>query len=223
MEKTRHPGIYKRGSRYVVVYKVDGAQRKESVRTLDEARRLKSARMADRDRGEFQEQSRVKFRAYAEEWIERYQGNGKRGFTEDTRLDYKRGLERYAYPFFDTRLGRTLSAITPRDVAGWIGWLCDDKAQRKRLAAERGVELAKLKSSGHLADATVRRIVAPVRACLSSARREGLIRHNPLDGAVLPRRPRIEEDDEDQARAFTREQLDAVLRVVHRDLSLIHI
>ena len=37
MKKTRHPGIYKRGSRYVVVYKVDGRQRKESAHTLDEA------------------------------------------------------------------------------------------------------------------------------------------------------------------------------------------
>jgi hypothetical protein len=33
---------------------------------------LKRGREADRDRGEFQEQSRIKFRAYAEEWIERY-------------------------------------------------------------------------------------------------------------------------------------------------------
>ena len=29
MEKTRHPGIYKRGSRYVVVYKIDGVQRRK--------------------------------------------------------------------------------------------------------------------------------------------------------------------------------------------------
>ena len=89
MEKTRHPGIYKRGSRYVVVYKVDGVQHKESARTLDAARRLKAARTADRDRGELGEQSRVKFRAYAEEWVERYQGNGRRGFTETTREDYE--------------------------------------------------------------------------------------------------------------------------------------
>lgn len=111
MEKTRHPGIYKRGSRYVVGYRVGGVQRWESARTLDAARRLKAAKLADRDRGELHEQSRVKFRAYAEEWIECYQGNGRRGFTEDTRLDYKRDLERYAFPFFDKRLGRTLRSL----------------------------------------------------------------------------------------------------------------
>lgn len=200
MERTRHPGIFRRGSRYVVAYRADGVQRWESARTLDEARRLKAARTADRDRGELQGQSRVRFRAYAEEWIDRYQGNGRRGFTEDTRLDYRRDLERYAFPFFDARLGRALAGVTPRDVAKWVGWLCDEKAQGRRLA-----------------DATVRRIASPVRACLASARREGLIRHNPADGAVLPHRPAIDEDDEDAVRAFTREQLDAVLRVVHRD------
>ena len=201
MKKTRHPGIYKRGSRYVVVYKVDGAQRKESARTLDEARRLKSARMADRDRGEFQELSRLKFRAYAEEWIERYQGNGKRGFTENTREDYRRDLKHYAFPFFDARLGRTLAGITPRDVAKWIGWLCEQPSGR---------------NGGKLADRSVRRIVTPLRSCLASAKREGLIRHNPAQGAALPYRPRVEGvDGEHELRVFTREQLDAVLRVVH--------
>jgi integrase len=214
MEKTRHPGIYRRGSRYVVVVKVDGRQDWEAARTLDAARRLKAAKLADRDRGELREQSRLRFRDYAEEWIERYQGNGRRGFTDDTREDYRRDLDRYAFPFFDARLNRTLSAITPSDAAKWIGWLCDEQEQRRRLAGERGVPIGKVKT-GRLADATVRRITAPVRSCLASARREGLIRHNPMDGAVLPNRPTIEEDDADDSRAFTREQLDAVLRVAH--------
>jgi hypothetical protein len=45
--KTRTPGIFKRGGRYVFSYKVDGKQHWESCRTLDEARRLKAARTAD--------------------------------------------------------------------------------------------------------------------------------------------------------------------------------
>jgi integrase len=199
MERVKnHPGIYRRGSRYVVVYKVDGRQRKESARTLDEARRLKSARTTDRDRGEFQEQSRVPLREYAEEWIERYQGNGRRGFTENTRDEYRRDLKRYAYPFLSERLGRTVSGITPRDVANWIAWLCDEREQGRALA-----------------DATVRRVVSPVRACLATARREGLIRHNPVDGAVLPYREQVEDDEHEDVRALTREQLAAFLGVVH--------
>lgn len=202
MEKTRHPGIFKRGAKYVVVYRVDGRQHKESARTLDEARRLKAARTTDRDRGEFQELSRVRFRDFAEEWIDRYQGTGRRGFTENTRDSYRRDLELYAYPFFDVRLNRTLAAITPRDVARWIAWLCDEKEQGRGLA-----------------DATVRRVVAPVRGCLGTAKREGLIRHNPADGAVLPHRPRIE-DGEPRARALTREQLAVFLDIAHPEYRL---
>lgn len=195
-EPTRHPGIYKRGSRYVVRYRAGGKQRSESTRTLEEALRLKRSREADRDRGEFQAQSRVPFRDYAEEWIDRYQGNGRRGFTEHTRADYRRDLKRYVYPFFDERLA--VSQITPRDVANWIGWLCDEHLQGRRLA-----------------DATIRRITSPLRACLATAKREGLIRHNPVDGAALPHRERIEDHETEHVRALTREQLGTFLGIVN--------
>ena len=89
-----------------------------------------------------------RFRDYAEDWVERYQGNGRRGFTENTRDEYRADLERYAYPFFDRRLGRTLSGITPRDVAKWIGWLCEQPNNR----------------GGKLADRSVRRIATPLRS-----------------------------------------------------------
>jgi len=61
------------------------------------------------------------------------------------------------------RLGRLrLEQITPRHIAEFVAWLCDEKEQ-----------------GCHLADATVKRILAPVRSCLRTAMREGLIRHNP--------------------------------------------
>ena len=202
MKKTRHPGIYKRGSRYVVTYKIDGRSRKETARTLDDARRIKAARTADRDRGELQVDSGMPFREYAAEWIEGYHGTGKRGFTENTRDDYRRTLELYAYPFFDKRLSRTLAGVTPRDVSRWIAWLCDEREQGRALA-----------------DGTVRRIMAPVRSCFATAKREGLIRHNPAVGAALPHRPRIE-DGEPRARALTREQLGVFLAIAHPDYRL---
>lgn len=66
----------------------------------------------------------------------------------------------------------------------------------------------------------MKRILAPVRACLSTARQEGLIRHNPADGATLPNRETVrtvEDEDAGDARAFSRGQLGTVLRVVHKD------
>jgi integrase len=200
MIKTRHPGVYKRGSRYVVRYRAGGKHRQESARSLDAALRLKRARETDRDRGEFDGESRMPFRDYAEEWIERYRGNGKRGFTENTRDDYRRDLRRYAYPFFDDRIGRTVSQITPRDVDRWIEWLCDSEAQGRALA-----------------DGSVRRILCPVRSCLATAEREGLIRHNPTARAVLPNREKVEDEEAENVRALTREQLADLLWILRPD------
>lgn len=192
--RTRTPGIYKRGSRYVVVYYANGKQRRESARTFDEARRLKAARQADVARGEFHEQSRLRFRDYAAEWVERYQGRG-RGFRESTREGYRRDLRRYAFPYFGDR---RLSQVTPRDVANFIGWLCDERERGRRLS-----------------DSTVRNILNPVRACMGTALTEGLIRHNPTRGIALPYRPAPEEDESEQVKALTRDQLAAFLAVVN--------
>src|SRR5215210_1114594 len=44
LEPTEVPGVYRRGSRYVVVYRVDGRQRKQPADTLGEARAIKLQR-----------------------------------------------------------------------------------------------------------------------------------------------------------------------------------
>jgi integrase len=135
-------------------------------------------------------------------WVERYQGTGRRGFDERTRKEYRRDLESYANP----RLGKMrLGQIAPKHIAEFIAWLCDEKAQER-----------------HLADSTVRRILAPVRSCLGSAMREGLIRHNPTRGAVLPSRDEYrriqtgkdELGEDEDVRALTTEQLEALLLVL---------
>ena len=160
------------------------------------------------------------FREYAEEWIERYQGNGRRGFTESTRDDYRRDLKHYAFPYLDERLGRTVSAVSPRDIANWIGWLCDAAEQgkrqderRKQQAEQAGRKTPKPSGPLSLSDATVRRIVSPVRACLATAKREGLVRHNAADGAVLPVREQVD-DAAEPAKALTRAQLAVFLDLV---------
>lgn len=230
--RTQTPGIYKRGSRYVFPYKVNGRQRWESAKTLAEARRKKAARQADIARGEFHEASRVPFREYAEEWIERYGGRRGRGFRESTREDYKRDLRRYAFPFFDERRRRRLAQVTPRDIAEFIAWLCDEPEQGRRLAEEkrarkaeeRGVlphTLALEVKPLYLADATIRRILSPLRACLATAVEEGEIRTNPTVGANVPHRDEQRaidagtDEDQEEIKAFTLEQLGKFLRVCH--------
>jgi integrase len=194
---TNYPGIYRRGDKYVVIYRDEtGTQRKETRSTLNEARRLKRAREVARDHGELPSNSTVTLHAYAREWIARYQG-GPRGFREETRREYRATLETYVVGYFDERL--RLVDVGPLHVAQWIGWLCDPGKQGGR----------------RLADKTVRNIVGVLRACLSTARQEGMIRHNPAEGAQLPHRPTIEDDEHDDARAMSREQLATLLALVH--------
>ena len=44
LERTDAPGIYRRGSKYVVVYRVEGRQRKQYADTLADARTMKLVR-----------------------------------------------------------------------------------------------------------------------------------------------------------------------------------
>jgi integrase len=224
MEKTRYPGIYRRGSRYVVAYRDGrGRQRKQAARTLDEARKVKRALEADRDRGELRERSQVRFREFAEEWVERYQGTGRRGFRESTREDYRDLLARFVFPFFDDRRRLKLTEVTPSDVADFVAWLCDPAAMAElehRQAVEAAREAGKpepkrRRDERPLADTTIRNVLNPVRSCFATAMREGMVRSNPCAGAALPHRERVEDDDAQEVRSLTREQLAAFLAVVH--------
>ena len=145
------------------------------VPELDEARRMRSARSTDIGRGEFEERSRVTLREYAEPWVERYLGRGRGGFREGTRDEYRRQLEQYVLPYFN---GAKLTEVTPSRVAAFVGWPCEQtRPAPTKEDKDRRVPLS---------DATVRNIMAPLPACLSSAVREGLIRSNPARDADLP-------------------------------------
>jgi hypothetical protein len=87
-----------------------------------------------------------------------------------------------------------VSQITPGTVAQFIGWLCDEEQQERALS-----------------DKTIRNIIGPLRACLATATREGIIAANPARDVDLPHGPRVDGDDDDEVRALTREQLGALL------------
>jgi integrase len=205
--KTRTPGVFRKpGAKsrpYVVVYRAAGKQRKESCRTLAEARAIKSARETDDTRGEFQARSKITLRAYLHDWIETYHGNGRHGFRENTRAEYRRLLDASAHRFFGERL--RLVDVTPLHIADYVRWLADPAKQNGRAYS----------------DSSIANRVAPVRAALATAKRDGLIRHNPADGVALPVRQRIEEDDEDTVKALTRSQLRQLIEITPESYALL--
>ncbi|MGH2824928.1 MAG: hypothetical protein ACRDLY_18285 [Thermoleophilaceae bacterium] len=88
LERTSWPGVYRRGSRYVVVCRADGRQRKEAAGTLAQARELtlrRTAEEAERRRG-------PTLHACALAWCNRYAGSGHDTASERTREEYRRLL-----------------------------------------------------------------------------------------------------------------------------------
>jgi hypothetical protein len=90
MEKTRHPGIYERGSRYGVVWRHKGRRRqhKSFHPTLAEAREAKGQRQGG-DRRPVTCQS---FEDYVHEWLDGYRGRTSRGLSNRTRDAYRSAL-----------------------------------------------------------------------------------------------------------------------------------
>jgi hypothetical protein len=66
--------------------------------------------------------------AYALDWVERYQGTGRRGYREETRDEDRRLLKAYALEFFarDLRVNR----MGPRLIADFIAWLVKQPSRR---------------------------------------------------------------------------------------------
>ena len=140
-----------------------GRQRFRSAPTLAEAQILKAVLAADVARGELREVSRETFAVYARSWIKTYTGRTGNGIREATRLDYERDLEASVIP----ALGRRrMNEIELRDI--------------KAIAAS-------LKQQG-LAPATIRNILAPVKALFATAVEEGVLRVNPTSGLRIARR-----------------------------------
>jgi integrase len=153
MAKTREPGIYKRGGRYVHVWHDRGRQRKEFFRTMAEAREAKRQRQG----GDRRKRPRIRFRDYAAEWIESYRGRSARGFQEGTRAEYRRDIDSNLSPFFG---GYWLSDVDPPDVRDWFAWMED-----------RGASAS-----------AIRKAKAALSALYATAKEDGTVRDNPVSG-----------------------------------------
>ena len=225
------PSIYRRhvkdctrgdrcGCAYVTIYRgADGRQQRDTFRTRAEAiegKRLAARRVTlskahaiglHRERPDEQcpdcererrqrDQAEPTLHEYAREWIETYQGTGRRGFRQETRDESRRLLERYALSYFPDPM--RMIDIGPKHIDGFIGWLVNQPSRR----------------GATLSDRSVRNALGPLSACLATARRHGLISHNPCTDATLPHRERIEED-EDRPRPFPGTAMELVVSLVH--------
>jgi integrase len=179
LEKTRYPGIYKRGSRYVVVWTHRGRQHKESFRTLAEARESKGTKQA----GDKRPVSKVSFVDYYINWIENYSGRTARGFSETTRPEYRRPIVAHALPKWEAW---RLAEVEPADVRELFG------------AMRRDGE----------STSAIKKLRAALSAMFATAVDDNLLRANPVSGVRIPAAAASDEPEgDDRAKALTREEL----------------
>jgi integrase len=150
MERTSTPGVYRRGTRYVVVWQHRGKQHKSFHRTLAEAREGKGHRSA----GDRRPATREPFEEYARRWLDTYRGRTSRGLSERTRQTYRRDMERWALPYFARY---RLAEVEPPDVREFVAHV----------------------EGGGLRPSSVRSVLAPVRAMYATALEDGHVIRNP--------------------------------------------
>ena len=188
-----NPGIYERGSRYVVVWQHRGKQHKRSFRTLTEARAFQGETRSGRARPV----SRVTFADYFAEWIESYAGRTSRGFSETTRPEYRRPIEAHALPRWGSWRLAEVEAGDVRDLFGTM---------RKAGATT----------------SAIKKLRAALSALFATAVEDGLRPANPVSGVRIPPAPQGDEleNPEDRGKALTRTELALLLDAIPEDRRL---
>ena len=159
------PGVYRRGSKYVVVYRADGRQRKQSADTLGEARAIK----LQRD-GEARALRRgPTLHAFSLGWLDRYAGAGHDSVRANTRREYRRLLVNFALTYFDREV--RVRDLDRAAVQHFVDWPTTRPGR-----------------AGRLCDRSIANALTPLRLALDAAVAEGLLDANPAEQVVLPRR-----------------------------------
>jgi integrase len=185
LQRTRYPGIYKRGSRYVITWEHRGKQHKESFRTLPEAREAKGKR----DAGEKRPKSRVRFGDYFAEWIENYAGRTSRGFSETTRPEYRRPIEAHAIARWKTW---RMNEVEPTDLRDLFGQMRRDGRTTSEIKKTR----------------------AALSVMFATALEDGVVQSNPVLGVRIPPPSEDEAPREEKAKALTRAELAILLAAI---------
>ena len=117
LERTDVPGIYRRGAKYVVVYRANGRQRKQYTDTLAEARAIKLMRD-----GETRALRRgPTLHEFSLSWLDRYAGSGHDCVRDNTRREYRRLLVNFALTYFDREVRvRDLDGVAVQQFVDWL-------------------------------------------------------------------------------------------------------
>jgi integrase len=176
-ERTSVPGIYRRGSRYEVLYRHRHQQKSRTFKTMTEARAFK----ARADAGLEKPTSRERFEDYAREWLTTYRGRTGKGIKARTLKGYERDTRLHTLPYFR---GFKLAEIERRDVKRFY---------------------AKLDAEGRSPDG-IRAIAAPLKAMFADAVEDGAVHVNPTLGVRIMGKP-TEVQEAVRERALTRAEL----------------
>ncbi len=165
LERTEVPGVYRRGGKFVAVYRERGRQRKQSAASLAEARAIKAAhegRARAARRG-------PTLHAFSLAWLDSYAGSGHDSLRANTRREYRRLLVTFALTYFDREVRvRDLDRVA---LQRFVDWLTSRPGR-----------------GGRLCDRSIANAMTPLRLALAAAVAEGLLDANPADQVVLPRR-----------------------------------
>lgn len=195
LERTRWPGIFQRGERYVVVVRDQrGKQIKRFAPSITAAKAVQGELRAQVARGEFRQLSKALFTEYAKQWVESYAGSTSRGIKPQTIKDYKAAVTRPE--FLDVFRGLKLAEVEPEHLEQYA----------ERLAA------------ANLSSRTIRNLILPVRLVLARAKRRRHIRDDPADGlrlvqAMGKKKGRRSRDD---VRALEEDELTALLTALDK-------
>jgi hypothetical protein len=152
LEPTDVPGVYRRGSKFVVVYRVDGRQRKQSADTLTQARAIK----LERD-GEARALRRgPTLHGFSLAWLDRYAGTGRDSVRASTRREYRRLLVNFARTYFDREV--RVRDLDRAALQQFVDWLTTRPGR-----------------AGRLCDRSIANALTPLRLALDAAVAEGLL------------------------------------------------
>ena len=184
LEPTDVRGVYRRGSKFVVIYRAEGRQRKESVDTLAEARVVKLRRDGE---------ARVRRRGptlheFSLSWLDLYAGSGHDSVRANTRREYRRLLVNVALTYFDREV--RVRDLDSAAVQQFVDWLTTRPGR-----------------DGRLCDRSIANALTPLRLALDAAVAQGLLGNNPAEHVVLPRRRKGRAWSARERRYLTRAEL----------------